>query len=66
MRRAALYARASPGGQTVEDQLGELRAAAVRRGWSVVEEFVDQGIYRAKQRDKRPAFDSLRNAETFA
>ena len=62
MRRAALYARVSPGGQTVEDQLGELRAIAQRRGWSVVEEFVDHGTYRAKKRDKRLAFERLRNA----
>src|ERR671939_1887298 len=62
MRRAALYARVSPGGQTIENQLQELRKAGERVGWQVVEEFVDQGIYRAKQRDKRPAFERLCNA----
>src|SRR5918912_491270 len=62
MKRAALYARTSPGDQTVENQLHELRVAAERLGWLVVEEFVDHGLYHAKQRDKRPAFERLRNA----
>src|ERR687886_296472 len=53
MKRAALYARVSTGGQTVENQLRELRAVAERLGWSVVEEFVDHGISGAKGRDKR-------------
>jgi DNA invertase Pin-like site-specific DNA recombinase len=59
MKRAALYARVSTGGQTVENQLKELRAVASRVGWEVIEEFVDQGISGAKGRDKRPALDSM-------
>lgn len=58
-RRAALYARVSTTGQTTENQLRELRAAAERNGWEVVQEFVDRGISGAKGRDKRPAFDAL-------
>jgi DNA invertase Pin-like site-specific DNA recombinase len=36
-----------------------LRAAAAYRGWTVVEEFVDEGISGVKGRDKRAAFDRL-------
>src|SRR4051812_1903434 len=59
MKRAALYARVSTGGQTVENQLRELRQVAARLGWEVVEEFIDQGISGAKGRDRRPALDSM-------
>src|SRR5215212_8438282 len=62
MKRAALYVRVSTGGQTVENQLRELRAVAERLRWQVVEEFVDQGISGAKGRDKRPALDSMLKA----
>src|SRR3954451_245260 len=62
MKRAALYARVSTGGQTVENQLRELRQVAERLGWAVIEEFVDQGISGAKGRDKRPALDSMLEA----
>src|SRR4051812_21823595 len=62
MKRAALYARVSTGGQTVENQLHELRAVAERLGWAVVEEFIDQGISGAKGRDKRPALDGMLEA----
>src|SRR5215212_6258565 len=62
MKRAALYARVSTSGQTVENQLRELRQVAKRLGWEVVEEFIDQGISGAKGRDKRPALDSMLKA----
>ena len=59
-RRAAIYARVSTAnGQTVENQLRELRAAARRMKWAIVEEFTDKGVSGAKGRDKRPAFDRL-------
>jgi len=38
------------------------RAAAEYRGWTIVEEFVDEGISGAKGRDRRPAFDRLLKA----
>ncbi len=57
--RAALYARVSTDGQTTENQLLELRAAADRLGWTVVAEFVDHGISGAKGRDGRPQLDAL-------
>jgi DNA invertase Pin-like site-specific DNA recombinase len=58
-KRAAIYARVSTDGQTTENQLRELRAAARRSGWRVVSEYVDKGISGAKGRDKRPKFDAL-------
>ncbi len=63
--RAAIYARVSTtNGQTPENQLAELRRAAKRMGWNVVEEYVDHGISGAKGRDKRPAYDALCKAAT--
>lgn len=58
-KRVALYARVSTGGQTVENQLRELRQAAERHGWRVVAIFLDEGVSGAKGRDKRPQFDAL-------
>jgi DNA invertase Pin-like site-specific DNA recombinase len=57
--RAALYARVSTDDQTTENQLIKLRSAAKRLGWSVVSEFVDQGISGAKGRADRPQLDAL-------
>src|SRR5947209_6053174 len=58
-RTVALYARVSTGGQDVEMQLAELRAACERHGWIVAGEYVDDGISGSKGRDQRPAFDRL-------
>ena len=56
--RAALYARVSThNGQHPEMQLAELRTYCGRRGWSVVDEYVDAGVSGAKER--RPALDRL-------
>lgn len=57
--RAALYARVSTDEQTTENQLVELRAAASRLGWTVVAEFVDNGISGAKGRSGRPQLDAM-------
>jgi DNA invertase Pin-like site-specific DNA recombinase len=57
--RAALYARVSTDDQTTENQLIKLRSAAKRLGWSVVSEFVDQGVSGAKGRADRPQLDTL-------
>ncbi len=60
MKTAAIYARVSmANGQTPQNQVGQLRDAAGRAGWQVVEEYVDRGISGAKGRDKRPAFDRM-------
>jgi DNA invertase Pin-like site-specific DNA recombinase len=58
-QRAAIYARVSTDGQTVDNQLRELRMVAERNGWQIVQEFVDRGISGAKGREQRPAFDVL-------
>jgi DNA invertase Pin-like site-specific DNA recombinase len=58
-KRVALYARVSTDGQSVENQLRELEAVAIKEGWAVVERFIDKGISGAKGREGRPAFDKL-------
>ena len=58
-KRAAIYLRVSTDGQTVENQRRELKAAAKRHGWQVVETFADEGISGAKGRDKRPGLNEL-------
>jgi DNA invertase Pin-like site-specific DNA recombinase len=58
-KRVALYARVSTDGQSVENQLRELEAVAVKEGWQIVEKFVDRSISGSKGRDGRPAFDRL-------
>jgi DNA invertase Pin-like site-specific DNA recombinase len=62
MKRAAVYARVSTDGQSVDNQLRELEAVAARRGWTVARRFVDAGISGAKGRDQRPAFSALHRA----
>lgn len=57
--RAALYARVSTDRQSTENQLRELRQAAERLGWEVVEEFIDRGISGAKGRKDRPKLDAM-------
>ena len=58
-KRIALYARVSTDGQTVENQLEELREVAKRHGWEIVHVFADRGISGTKGRDERPAFNKL-------
>ena len=58
-KRVAVYARVSTDGQTTENQLRELRAAAERNGWVIAGEYVDHGISGAKGRRDRPQFDAL-------
>src|SRR6516165_3440071 len=56
---AALYVRVSTDGQTVENQVRELRQIADRRGWSVVETYSDAGISGSKGRNHRPGLDAM-------
>jgi DNA invertase Pin-like site-specific DNA recombinase len=58
-KRAAIYARVSTDGQTTENQTTALKEVAARRGWDIVEVYVDHGVSGAKGRDKRPAFDRM-------
>lgn len=59
IHRMALYARVSTlnGQQDPEMQLSELREYATRRGLSVYEEYVDQGVSGSKE--SRPALNRL-------
>ncbi len=64
MKRIGIYARVSTDGQTVENQLRELRQVAKRRSWQVISEFTDNGVSGRNGRDKRPGFDDLCKAAT--
>jgi len=59
MKRVAIYARVSTNGQSVNNQLRELRQVAKRQRWKVVAEFMDRGVSGAKGRAQRPQFDKL-------
>jgi DNA invertase Pin-like site-specific DNA recombinase len=60
-RRAALYVRVSSAdrGQSTDNQLQPLQAAAARLGWSIVSIYRDEGISGAQGRDRRPGLDAL-------
>jgi DNA invertase Pin-like site-specific DNA recombinase len=53
-KRAALYVCVSTDGQTVENQLQELRQIAEQRGWEIVETYIDAGVSGVKPSRKRP------------
>jgi DNA invertase Pin-like site-specific DNA recombinase len=56
--RVALYARVSTlNGQDPEMQLSELREYASRRGWTIITEYVDQGVSGSKE--SRPQLNQL-------
>jgi DNA invertase Pin-like site-specific DNA recombinase len=57
----AIYGRVSTADrtQTVENQLRDLQAVALRQDWVIVATFTDEGISGAKGRDKRPGYDAL-------
>jgi DNA invertase Pin-like site-specific DNA recombinase len=57
MKRVALYARVSTRTQSPALQLDGLRGLASQRGWSVVDEYLDQGVSGTKA--ERPALDRL-------
>jgi predicted site-specific integrase-resolvase len=59
IRRVALYARVSTlnGQQDPEMQFSELREYATRRGLSIHDEYVDQGVSGSKE--SRPALDDI-------
>jgi DNA invertase Pin-like site-specific DNA recombinase len=54
--KAGLYARVSTVDQTCENQLREVRAYCLARGWTATE-YVDTGVSGSK--DRRPALDEL-------
>jgi len=59
MKKVAIYARVSTASQTTENQLLDLRQTAQRMGYTIVAEFVDNGISGAKGRRDRPALDQM-------
>jgi DNA invertase Pin-like site-specific DNA recombinase len=61
-KRVAIYVRVSTDGQTVQNQLGELRQVADRHGWQIVRIYADEGISGTKGREGRPEFDKLLKA----
>jgi DNA invertase Pin-like site-specific DNA recombinase len=64
MKRIALYARVSTDKQTCENQLQELRAITERMNYTIVAEFIDNGISGMKTRQDRPALDQLMKSAT--
>ena len=58
INQVALYARVSTlNNQDPEMQLAELREYAGRRGWQIVEEFIDQGVSGCQE--SRPALNQM-------
>ena len=55
--KAAIYSRVSTADQSVSMQLDELRAYCERRGFEVVDEYVDSAVSGAKE--SRPALNRL-------
>jgi len=55
--KVALYCRVSTTDQNTAMQLEELRSYCVRRNWSVVSEFLDEGVSGSKE--SRPALNRL-------
>ncbi len=55
--RVAIYGRVSTDRQDPELQLFELREYAARRGWTVIEEYIDVGVSGSK--DSRPALNRM-------
>jgi len=64
MKGIAIYARVSTDKQTCENQLQELRVIAERMNYTIVAEFVDNGISGLKTRQDRPALDQLMKSAT--
>ena len=58
-KRIAIYARVSTDKQSTENQLLELRTLCTKLGYTIVQEYTDNGISGAKSRDERPALDLL-------
>ena len=54
-KRIAIYARVSTDKQSTENQLIELRSLCDKLGYTIVQEFTDNGISGAKSRDDRPS-----------
>ena len=65
IRRAAIYGRVTADWQTMDNQVAALKELAERRGWEVVEVYIEDAIPAGTGRHKRPGFDQmLRHATT--
>ena len=62
MKRVALYARVSTGGQTTDNQLRELEQVGSRLGWQVVDRYIEHGVSGAKGRAERPELARMMRA----
>jgi DNA invertase Pin-like site-specific DNA recombinase len=58
-KKVCIYARVSTDKQTTENQLNELRAVAARMGYTVIQEYVENGVSGAKSRSDRPYLDAM-------
>ena len=58
-KKIAIYARVSTDKQSTENQLLELRSLCIKLGYTIVQEYTDNGISGAKSRDERPALNEL-------
>ena len=63
-KRVAIYLRVSTSEQNTRNQRRDLKVAAERHGWSVVDVYEDAGLSGAKGRDGRPGLDALLKAVT--
>jgi len=61
IKRVALYARVSAKGQSTDQQIDQLRSAANLHGYTIIKEYVDDGISGIHGRDRRPALDEMLN-----
>ncbi len=53
------YTRLSIEGENSEIQLRDCRKLAAERGWTIAEEFCDNGISAYKRRARRPAYEAM-------
>jgi len=59
MKKVGCYYRVSTKNQTILNQKLELESLAERMGYEIVEEYKDEGISGAKNRDERPALNEM-------
>ena len=57
--RVAIYCRVSTDGQSVDLQVNDLQEYATRRGWQIIEQYLDVGVSGSKE--SRPALNRLMN-----
>ena len=59
MKRIAIYARVSTDKQSTKNQLLELRIVCTKLSYTIVQEYIDNGISGTKSRGERPALNDL-------